>query len=75
MNLAAFAEGHINGKSVTPEIFANQDEARRLTTAAWEQIFTLGRARVATMAEVSNQIEAAQAGKAETRREEAQRAA
>lgn len=75
MNLAAFAEGHINGKSVTPEIFANQDEARRLTTAAWEQIFTLGRARVTTMTEVSAQIEAAQAGKAQTRRGEAARAA
>jgi multiple sugar transport system substrate-binding protein len=75
MNLAAFAEGHLNGYSVTPEIFANQAEARRLTTAAWEQIFTLGRARVTTMREISDQIEAAQDAKGQAGAREARRAA
>jgi multiple sugar transport system substrate-binding protein len=75
MNLAAFADGHLKGYSVTPEIFANQDEARRLTTAAWEQIFTLGRARVTTMTDVSEQIEAAQTVSGQTRAREAGRAA
>lgn len=78
MNLAAFADGHLKGYSVTPEIFANQDEARRLATAAWEQIFTLGRARVTTMVDVSAQIEAAQkaaASRAQTGVREAGRGA
>ena len=60
MDLAAFAEGHIKGYSVTPEIFDNQDEARRLTANAWEQIYTLGRAPVSMMREVAAQVEAAQ---------------
>ena len=60
MDLAAFAEGHLKGYSVTAEIFANMAEARRLTRAAWEQIFTLGRAPVALMQDVSDQVEQAQ---------------
>ena len=68
MDLAAFAEGHIKGYSVTPEIFANQDEARRLTASAWEQIYTLGRAPVSIMREVSAQIDAAHAGTARNAR-------
>ena len=60
MDLAAFADGHLKGYSVTAEIFANMAEARRLTRVAWEQIFTLGRAPVALMQEVSAQIEQAQ---------------
>ena len=60
MNLAAFADGHLKGYSVTAEIFANMAEARRLTRMAWEQIFTLGRAPVALMHDVSAQIDQAQ---------------
>jgi multiple sugar transport system substrate-binding protein len=60
MDLGAFAEGHLKGYSVTPEIFANQDQARSLSMAAWEQIFTLGRKPVSYMREISEQIEAAQ---------------
>ncbi len=33
MDIAAFAEGHLKGYSVTAEIFANMAEARRLTRA------------------------------------------
>lgn len=61
MDLAAFADGHLQGYSVTSEIFANQGEARQLAAAAWEQIFTLGRKPVSYMREISEQIEAAQA--------------
>jgi hypothetical protein len=75
MNLAAFAEGQLKGYSVTPEIFANQDVARRLTNAAWEQIFTLGRAPVTTMTEVSDQIEQAQKARPQTSAPEARGAA
>jgi multiple sugar transport system substrate-binding protein len=60
LNLAAFADGHLKGYSVTAEIFANMAEARRLTRTAWEQIFTLGRAPVALMQDVSAQIDQAQ---------------
>jgi ABC-type glycerol-3-phosphate transport system substrate-binding protein len=60
MNLAAFAEGHREGYSVTAEIFANMADARRLAQAAWGEIFTLGRAPVSLIREVSAQIEEAQ---------------
>ncbi len=60
MDLGAFAEGHLKGYSVTPEIFENQEAARQLATGAWEQIFTLGRKPVSYMREISDQIEAAQ---------------
>jgi multiple sugar transport system substrate-binding protein len=60
MNLRAFADGHILGYSVTPEIFANQAEARRLAERAWEQIFTLGRSPVSIMRQVSEEIDLAQ---------------
>jgi multiple sugar transport system substrate-binding protein len=60
LDLAAFADGHLQGYSVTAEIFANQDDAGRLAQAAWEQIYTLGQAPVALMRDVSAQIEAAQ---------------
>ena len=65
MDLASFAEGHIRGYSVTPEIFVNQDEARRLTGTAWEQIYTLGRAPVDMMREVAARVGAAQTGRTE----------
>jgi multiple sugar transport system substrate-binding protein len=60
MNIAAFAEGHLQGYSVVAEIFANMADAGRLARTAWEQIFTLGRAPVATMQAISGQIEQAQ---------------
>jgi multiple sugar transport system substrate-binding protein len=68
MDIAAFAEGHTQGYSVTAEIFANMDEARRLSRAAWEQIFTFGRASVDLMTSVSAQIEQAQLSTADARR-------
>ena len=62
LDIAAFAEGHLQGYSVTAEIFANQAQAGSLAQAAWEQIFTLGQAPVSVMRDVSTQIEAAQQG-------------
>jgi multiple sugar transport system substrate-binding protein len=62
MNLAAFADGHREGYSVTAEIFANMAEARRLVTPAWEQIYKLGREPVALMQTVSDRIAQAQKG-------------
>jgi ABC-type glycerol-3-phosphate transport system substrate-binding protein len=60
LDLAAFAEGHLEGYSVTAEIFANQADAARLARAAWEQIYTLGQAPVTVMRDVSAQIESTQ---------------
>jgi multiple sugar transport system substrate-binding protein len=62
LDIAAFAEGHLQGYSVTAEIFANQAQAGSLAQAAWEQIFTLGQAPVSVMRDVSTQIEAVQQG-------------
>jgi multiple sugar transport system substrate-binding protein len=61
MDLGAFAAGHIQGYSVTAEVFADQAGAGRVAKAAWEQIYTLGRTPVSVMREVSDQIEQAQA--------------
>jgi hypothetical protein len=57
MDIAAFAEGQLQGYSVVTEVFANMEEARQLTLSAWERIFTLGQAPVELMAEVSGKIE------------------
>ena len=61
-DIAAFADGHIKGYSVTAEIFANMADAKRLAYAAWDQIFTLGQAPVEQMEPVCRQIEEAQRG-------------
>ncbi len=60
VNIAAFADGHIKGYSVTAEIFANMDQAIQLAYAAWNQIFTLGQAPVELMSSVCQQIQATQ---------------
>lgn len=60
MDLAVFADGQLKGYSVIAEHFANQTEASRLASAAWEQIYLLGQAPVSTMVDVSRQIEATQ---------------
>jgi multiple sugar transport system substrate-binding protein len=60
MDIAAFADGHLKGYSVTAEIFPNMDDAKRIAYSAWDQIFTLGHAQVDQMKDVSRQIENAQ---------------
>jgi multiple sugar transport system substrate-binding protein len=60
IDLAAFAEGQVQHYSVTAEIFANMEQARRLALGAWQQIFTLGRAPLEILQGVSGQIEQAQ---------------
>ena len=57
MDLQSFAEGHLQGYSVTAEIFANMEDARRIAKAAWERIFTLGQAPVELMKRVSGDIQ------------------
>jgi multiple sugar transport system substrate-binding protein len=60
VNIAAFADGHIKGYSVTAEIFANMDVARQLTYPVWDQIFTLGQVPLHQMTTVCQQIQEAQ---------------
>ena len=60
VDIAAFADGHIKGYSVTTEIFANMVEVQAMTYAVWDQIFTLGQAPVEQMATICNQIQAIQ---------------
>lgn len=60
VDLEAFAEGHIQGYSVTAEVFADMADARRLAQAAWRRIFTLGLDPVESMVRVSAQIDLAQ---------------
>lgn len=62
VNIAAFADGHLKGYSVTAEIFENMALAKSLTYAAWDEIFTLGRAPVSTLQDVCRQIELGQQG-------------
>ncbi len=44
LDLAAFADGHRQGYSVTAEVFHNMTGVRAVTDAAWEEILTLGQA-------------------------------
>jgi multiple sugar transport system substrate-binding protein len=59
-DIAAFADGHIKGYSVTAEVFAQAAEAKRLVDAAWDQIFTLGQVPVSSLETTCRQIESAQ---------------
>ena len=63
IDLAAFAQGHIEGYSVTAEVFANMNDARQLTRAAWEQIYTLGQSSVDVLKTTSTMIEKTQPGR------------
>jgi multiple sugar transport system substrate-binding protein len=60
MNIAVFAEGHIQGYSVVAEIFPNMVEAKRLVYSAWDQIFLLGEQPVSLMKDIAQQVEEAQ---------------
>lgn len=60
LEISAFADGHLQGYSVTAEIFPNMEAAKRLAYDAWDQIFTLGQAPVDIMRDVSDQIQSAQ---------------
>ena len=60
MDIAAFADGHRKGYSVVAEIFANQDEAKRVASDAWNQVFTLGQAPIDQIRAASEEIDKAQ---------------
>jgi multiple sugar transport system substrate-binding protein len=60
MDIAVFADGHINGYSVTTEIFANMADAKSIVYEAWEEIFTWGRSSAEMMKDVCRLVEEAQ---------------
>ncbi len=60
VDIAAFADGHVNGYSVTAEVFPNMADATSIASAAWDRILTLGQGTVDEMEDVCAQIEAAQ---------------
>ena len=59
-DIAAFADGHINGYSRTTEIFANMTGVKRLADEAWHQIYTLGEGSVDLMLDVCQEIQESQ---------------
>jgi len=65
IDIAAFADGQIKGYSVTAEIFPNMVGVGEIANAAWDQIFTLGKAPVGNIATVCQQIETIQKGSAQ----------
>jgi multiple sugar transport system substrate-binding protein len=60
VDIAAFADGQVNGYSVTAEVFPNMADATTLAYAAWDSILTLGQGSVDQMGDVCAQIEATQ---------------
>jgi multiple sugar transport system substrate-binding protein len=60
VDIAAFADGHINGYSVTAEVFSNMTEAVDIAYETWDKIFTLGQMPVDQIDTVCQQIEAVQ---------------
>lgn len=58
VDIAAFADGHLKGYSVTAEIAVNMAEVVQRTSAAWARIFTLGEAPVDELIQVCAEIEA-----------------
>ena len=63
VTVAAFADGHLKGYSVTAEVFANMAEAKQIAYAAWDQIFTLGEGSMDQMQTACRQIQGAQQGR------------
>ena len=60
MDIAAVADGHVNGYSVTAEVFPSMTDATSIPSVAWDCILRLGRGSVDQMEGVCAQIEAAQ---------------
>jgi multiple sugar transport system substrate-binding protein len=60
VDIEAFADGQINGYSVTTEIFPNMIGVGKLAKDAWDRIYTLGKAPVSEMESICRKIEAIQ---------------
>ena len=60
VDILAFADGHINGYSVTAEVFVNMKDARRIALDAWDRILALGQSPLEDMKAACDQIQQAQ---------------
>ena len=60
VDILAFADGHINGYSVTAEVFANMNDAKRIAYDAWDRILTLGQSPLEDIRAACDQIQQAQ---------------
>lgn len=60
VDLAAFADGHIKGYSVTTEVADNMADATRIANDAWDRILSLGQAPTGFMKDAARQIQEAQ---------------
>ena len=60
VDIAAFADGHIKGYSVTAEVFPNMGDATPIAYDAWDQILTFGQAPAEEMVSACRQIEESQ---------------
>jgi len=60
VDILAFADGQINGYSVTAEVFVNMKDARRITLEAWDRILTLGQSPLEDMRVACDEIQQAQ---------------
>lgn len=62
VDIAAFADGHVNGYSVTTEIFPQMAQVKQITYEAWDKIFLLGRAPTELMQDACQTIQAILSG-------------
>jgi multiple sugar transport system substrate-binding protein len=60
MDIAAFADGHIKGYSVTAEISSHVAEAKEIANTAWTEVLTLGQAPLERIEDACRQIQGAQ---------------
>ena len=60
VDITAFADGHLQGYSVTAEIFRNMAPAAAMIYNTWDKVFTLNQAPVEQIETVCRQIEDAQ---------------
>jgi multiple sugar transport system substrate-binding protein len=60
VDIAAFADAHVKGYSVTAEIFANMADATQLADAAWDEIFVMGQPLEERVKTACQQIQEAQ---------------
>jgi multiple sugar transport system substrate-binding protein len=60
VNIAAFADGHIEGYSVTAEIMDNMADAKEIAKSAWTEVYTLGQASLERLKDACRRIQEAQ---------------
>ena len=60
VDILAFADGHINGYSVTAEVFANMNDAKLIAYDAWDRVLTLGQSPLEDIRVACDQIQQAQ---------------